>query len=231
MKIMKSAVVVGLVGLFLAGPATGATIEYRILVDGVHAVQHEVLPDSWHEVTIEGRCVDNDPIGGYPGGILQYCVSFEDSTGIVGLLDADEKMGGPPFNPVPSGQWDSWSAPPMTNYNGDVDVSPPGYDVLGQAGAVPPTAFEDEWNTIGANVWTVLGGGMYLMGIDGEYCMSAVLTLIPCELAGQLIWDPGLWAPRNPDGAVGDETIIHVYPEPATLSLLALGALGLIRRR
>jgi len=216
-----------LAGLALAGTASAYTINYQISVDGVIAAKHDVNPGDVIEVGIWGICPDSESSGWY-GGILQYSVNIQDSTGIVGVLDAEEKMGGPPMNPVPSGDWDSSSTSPFANYKGAVDSS--GYDVYNQTGQVAPASWEDEWDTIGANVLDLLGWGNFIVDA-GASAQEVTLTLVPGELAGMVLWNVPGWAAESATATSGDSTIINIVPEPATLGLLGLGLALVIRRK
>ena len=223
-KVLTCLIAVGLI-LALGSAAQAATLNYKILINGNDV--SEIAADGGGIVTIGAQfsveiyvnVPDVDFGGGYYGGCLQYACHFTESDD--GLV-TDEALGGPPLF-LPTGDWDSTSVPPMANYKGEVDNA--GYLVFGQAGAIPPGDWATNYNTFGAGpgVWSEVGSGG--MTWDGD---ATVLTLTPDDLDAQVVY--GLSGDGEaPTASCGDT--VTFLPEPATMTLLALGGLALIRRR
>lgn len=214
--LMALVAVVGLVST-----ASAYTINYQVLVNGLDlavVTPAEVTPGQI-TVAVLANCPDADFGGGMYGGVLQYSVDLAESAA---ALEPDQGPGPPPLFP-PNGMWDSASVAPLTNYAGPVNVG--GMEVLGQTGAIAPSAFDVNFATFGAGpgVYSEVGSGTFVW--DGG---ATILDLLPGELTAMLVY--GVVAgPESPTAAFGDS--VEFIPEPATMSLLVLGALGLIRRK
>ena len=214
-------VVTGLVVVMvLAGASSAATIYYDLKVNGSDGPV-VVDPSDWFLVEIWANVPDSEVAPGFMGGLLQGAFNLVDSTGIVGLMDAQDLIGGGgPFNP-PDGYWDSNTHAGMTNYKGQVDGS--GADVFDQAAAFAPGDYGTYWNAVGAGdgVWTkIVSGWFHCEGVG-----TAELTLVPAPLSGQLLYGPG--GAESPTAAIGDSVTIIQTPEPATMALMALGFAGI----
>lgn len=99
------------------------------------------------------------------------------------------------------------------------------FDPTIENGAYPILSFDIQGDAVGATdvFMTISGGGMAYAGVDGAE------TFINFGTGDNAIAAVGSVNP-NGQSAVADATIT-VIPEPASLSLLALGALALVRRR
>jgi len=224
-KVLISLVAIGLI-LALGSGAQAATLNYKIMINGNDITTVPAGGGGGSGVTIGVKFAvdiyvnvpDSDLGYGYYGGCLQYACNFTESDD---ALVAEEALGPPPGF-LPTGDWKSTSVVPMANYKGEVDNS--GYLVYGQAGAIPPGDFGDNYATFGAGagVWSKVGSGN--MTWDGD---ATVLTLTPGDLDAQLVY--GLEGGEYPTAVSGDT--VTFLPEPATMTLLALGGLALIRRR
>ena len=222
-KVMLLLAFVAMLGLVTAADA--ATINYMVKINGADltvVTTAEVTVGVAFSVEIYANCPDVD-FGMTPpmyGGVLQYSVDIDDSAG--GLEPEDLTGGPPPFFP-PDTLWDSVSTAPMTNYGGVVNSQ--GMDVLGQTGAIAPSAFAANYATFGAGpgVYSLVGSGNFTW--DGSV---TTLSLLPGEDAAQLVY--GLSGAEPPTVTNGDS--VDFVPEPATMSLLVLGGIAaLIRRR
>lgn len=219
-NVMLLLAVVAVLGLVTVADA--ATLTYMVKINGAdleEVTPVEVAPGATFSVEIYANCPDVDFGGGLYGGVLQYSVDLDDSAG--GLEPVDVTGGPPPTFP-PDGLWDSVSTTPMTNYGGPVNSQ--GHDVLGQTGAIAPSAFDSNYATFGAGpgVFSLVGSGDFVW--DGS---ATTLTLVPGELAAQLVY--GLVGAENPTVTGGDS--VDFVPEPATMSLLVLGGIAALIRR
>lgn len=209
----------------LSTVASAGTVQYKILVNGqdVDTIPADgggiVTPGVEFNVQILALVPDVDFGGGFLGGLLQYSIDLVESDD---ALTPTQGVGGPPLF-LPNGSWAGTSVSPLVNYAGTVDAG--GADVLGQTGAIPPTSFDANFNTFAAGVWSEVGSGPLTW--NGN---ATVLDLVPGALDAQIIY--GLSAgPENPTAVSGDSVEFLGIPEPATMSLLALGAVALLRRR
>ncbi len=208
--------------LFAVAVAQAGTINYKILVNGVDTdiVNLGDVPiDSFFDITIQVNVPDVDFGGGYYGGCLQYGINIGDSGS---ALTPEQGVGGPPLF-LPDGKWKSTSTSPMTNYKGLVDTN--GYDVFAQQGAIAPGDFGTYYDAFGAgpDIWSTVCTGKIKWNGEGT-----VLTIVPVALSAQLVYGLSGGA-ENPTAAYGDS--VTFVPEPATMSLIGLGGLALLRRR
>lgn len=210
----------------LSTVASAGTVQYKILVNGqdVDTIPADgggiVTPGVEFNVQILALVPDVDFGGGFLGGLLQYSID---------LVESDDALAPTPNwipVPPPGHAGDSWagtSVAPLVNYAGTVNAG--GADVLGQTGAIPPTSFDTNFNTFAAGVWSEVGSGP--MTWNGN---ATVLDLVPGALDAQIIYGDSA-GPEKPTAATGDSVEFLGIPEPATMSLLALGAVALLRRR
>ena len=224
MRLAKFAMI-GVVLLFSTVAANAATITYRLLIndtDYTNATTSEVAANTWFDVKIQAMVTDNDLGGGFgQGGLLQYDIHLADSSG---HLTPDEYVTGGPGG-GPQGTWDSASASPLNNIRGLLDTL--GKDVYEQVGYINPSAYGDNFNTFSAGGWSTVGSGDFQW--DGT---DATLTLSAKSLIGQLVYSDlggGNSGAANPTAVTGDA--VNFIPEPATMALLAMGGVALLRRR
>jgi hypothetical protein len=206
--------------LGLTGIAGAATINYRILIDGkdVDVVNPgDIDIGVPFVVTVEANVPDSEPWPGIDTGLLQYSVNIADTGDALAAT-----RNWIPFPPPGAfgTSWDSSSVLPLTNYAGAADAD--GYDVLGQTGAIAPGDFDANAQTFGAATWSEVG--------SGEFSWTGGLTdmvLTPGDFSSMLIY--GVAGAEPPTASNGDT--VQFIPEPATMSLLGLGAVALIRRK
>lgn len=216
-----------IVAVSISMMAYGATINYRLVIDGLDHTTEVVNPgdvpiDVFFDVFIEVNVPDAN-VSGYYCGVLQYSVNLGDS----GDALTPEEYPNPTY--PEKGFWSSSSTSPMANFPGMTDVN--GYDVYGQTGAVYAGDFAANFNTFGAgpDVWSRVGTGWFKW--NGK---ATLLTLVPYELSAMLVYngDPDTNYVGNPTAANGDS--VTFVPEPATLSLLsllAIGGLAMLKRK
>ena len=214
--------VVCAVAALAMGTVNAATMEYRILVNGAVAAKHDLAPGSTNTLAVEGRVLDNILTGTTNGGIFQAAVNIDAATdGVVTFAEEQGFLGG-------TGNWEStFNADLTTALKGVLGGN--GYSVFAQTGAVNPGSYAQKATAIGATDWANLFSGQFTIA-GGETVLD--LTAIASE---NLIANfSGSLGARNPETVVGTSTVVSAVPEPATLAMAGLGAIGMLaasRRR
>jgi hypothetical protein len=220
----------------VAAAAQAATINYKMLVNGrdvseVSAGTAGVQPGVPFALSIQVNTPDDwvDSLQEY-GGVIQADFSLADSTGTPGSLLPELKPSSPPF-PLGHREWNSTTNSPWMHYRGWLNTGRDAlYDVYQECDYLTGDMIADYHASFGA------GPGVWSTVVQGDFTWDgtpATLTLQPFSLSGQLVFtyesETQRYTAIYPTAANGD--VITFMPEPATLSLLAMGALAALRRR
>jgi hypothetical protein len=200
--------------------ASAATIEFRILIDGVHGSAHIISPGV-HQLTVEGRVTGNEIVPGVWGGFIQTSFSAMDSANAVIW---DESPG---FVGAPSGKWDS-------SVNADLTQHFPGSltnaksDFLEDTAAMSPADWNEKFGAVGANVFSFISTGKFFW--NGTTTTLSTQTSPNINLVATL--KGSNIGAINPQVSFGDSTILQT-PEPtaALLSIYAVGFQVLLMRQ
>jgi hypothetical protein len=212
----------GIAGFAQAVPTTS----YKILINNTEVStvgpsgsglgDIEVALNTEFDVQIQIKVTDNNfdiGSGPEPFGASQASVSLQETgTGLTPSIQA-----------LTADKWKSTSTMPSI-LRGVVDSG--GYDVLYETGHCIGNE-ASYYNSFGANVWTTVFTGQ--MKWDGT---GTTLSPVPADTDEQLIikFDGTSAYSAFPD-ATSAANSVEFLPEPATMGLLAIGGLALLRRR
>jgi hypothetical protein len=201
--------------ILVAAPVSAATLEYRLLVNGVEAPVHNVTPGTYHTLTVEARVTDNPIVPGTPGGLLasDFDLVVADTQGAI-IWEEGGFLGG--LN-------GSWKA--LTNvYFGDgrAEFTPSKINVRFQT-SIP----EEDWNVdhgaIAANKFAFIVSGKFKWN-----ARPTSLTLVPRSEGNLVAILSGInVGGKTPEILLGASTIIGA-PEPGGIVMAAISGLSLV---
>ena len=210
--------------LLVASSANAASIEYRILIDGVDAASHDITAGS-HTLSVEGIVTGNTipEAGPAEGGFIQSSFDLLKSSGAVVFAEGTGLFGGG------SGAWDSTSNAVLLNHNAGALNA--GGDVIQETGSILQSQWNAEFSTVGANVFSFIASGDFTW--DKSVSTTINLTSVAANNLTAYFTGSAIGG-QIPTGTVtGDSVLLTAVaiPEPASLFLASLALVGIVTSR
>lgn len=226
MKTLRLAlpILVSLCAVETSSGTRAATVDFRMLVDGIPVHFPGYLQLGTHTLTVEGRVINNDVVPGTPGGFIQASFDLKSSSSAITWAEGTGFLGNP------NGNWASTANPAFVYHNSGVLFNSKTW-VIAETSGMPPANWDTQFNAVGAGVFSLLASGIFTYHGGGS-ANVLTLTAFPQTQSVATLNGSAIGG-KTPDLVNGESVRFLLDPEPASMTLAGLGTISMLvsRRR